>query len=64
MRKCEYRSHFAQCSRYIKFSVICKELGINQPSFSQFMKGYDWYMSEENLKRINDQLKQIILKIE
>jgi len=59
LKKCDYRSHFAQCSRYVKFSNICKDLKINQPSFSMFMKGFDWYISMEKLEAIEKKLAEL-----
>lgn len=60
MLKQDYRKYLLRMSKYVKLSVICIELGINQGNFSKFLHGDDTQMKLENLEKIRTRLHEII----
>lgn len=60
MLKQDYRKYLLRMSKYVKLSVICIELGINQGNFSKFLHGDDSQMKLENLEKIRTRLHEII----
>jgi len=67
MNKQEYREYFAYAKKYIKLSVILKELNIisEQGNLSRFIKSnhYDYLISIDNLENIYNQINEICRNI-
>lgn len=64
MNKSAYRDLFIYLKKYIKFNQILKELNINQPDFSHWLKGKnDYGISVEKLNAILDKIYEISQKV-
>lgn len=63
--KSDYRSFFAKCKKYVKLSVLCNEIGVNQSALSRFMmdQAYDYVMSLETLDRLYIHLQRVLENI-
>lgn len=63
--KAYYRSYFAQCKKYVKISVLAKEIGISQSNLSYFMKNsaYDALISIEKLNALEMHISNTLKKI-
>lgn len=55
-KKENYRKYFKKVSPFIRFQTVLRENDINvlQPNFSNFMKGNDSAMTEENLEKLKE----------
>ena len=55
-KKENYREYFKKVSPFIRFQTVLRENDINvlQPNFSNFMKGNDSAMTEENLEKLKE----------
>lgn len=65
MRKCDYRSYFANVKKYVKLTPLCKEIGVSQSALSRFLMGdaYDYVISIETLNKLYQHLQNTLLKI-
>ena len=63
--KNEFRSYFAKCKKYVKISVLAKEIGISQSNLSYFMKdsAYDALISIDKLALLENHISETLLKI-
>jgi len=58
-----YRERFKILAPYIKFNSICKDLGISQPNFSNFMREIEGYLSLKTLARIDNYLQEHLVEL-
>lgn len=65
MSKSEYRTYFADVSRYVKMKNVLEDIGLTTPNFYRFMKSeeYDWCMSVEMLELIHNQVRETLSKL-
>ncbi len=63
--KASYRSYFAKCKKYVKISVLAKEIGISQSNLSYFMKNsaYDALISIDKLHALEMHISNTLKKI-
>lgn len=63
--KQEFRAYFAECKKYVKISVLAKEIGISQSNLSYFMKdsAYDALISLEKLISLENHIQNTLEKI-
>lgn len=61
MDKAQYRELFLSTLPYIKYSVICKEVGLYYANFSQFINGKTEYgLSVEKLELIRQRVIEVL----
>jgi len=58
-----YREYFAEIKKYVKLSVICKEVGVPQNALSRFISRDMSYLSLDSLKKVYDRTQDILEKI-